>query len=134
TAEEPKVAGLPADRTQSDPHPEEPAATETPNVSIPVETGEGSAPVLPLRREQTNSTEGKPEQTKELTKERAKPQPRDTRRRVAPPPRRARASSATARSMNLFEALFSGQQNRNPHTPGTRQIAQGQYQAQYQQR
>jgi|GEM_PF-583930 hypothetical protein len=134
TAEEPKVAGLPADRTQSDPDPEEPAATETPNVSIPVETGEVSAPGLPVAPEQTNSTEGKPEQTKELTKERAKPQPRDTRRRVAQRPRRARAVSAPQRPLNLFEALFSGQQNRNPQTPGTRQIAQGQYQAQYQQR
>jgi hypothetical protein len=36
------------------------------------------------------------------------------------------------RPLNLFEALFSGQQNRYPQTPGTQQTAQGQYQAQYQ--
>src|SRR5690242_16447743 len=43
-AEEPRVAGLPADRVESDPEPDEPAATETPKVSIPVEGGEASAP------------------------------------------------------------------------------------------
>src|SRR5262249_53209756 len=32
-AKEPKVAVLPADRTESDPEPEEPVATETPNIS-----------------------------------------------------------------------------------------------------
>jgi hypothetical protein len=144
-ADEPKVAGLPADRTDSDPDPEEPAATETPNVSIPVETGEMSAPNLPVAPEQTNSTEGKPAQAKELTKERTKeqtkeqvkPQPRDTRRRVAHRPRRARAVSAPQQPLNPLEALFGGQQYRNPQTPGVQQNAQEQYQgqrqAQYQQ-
>src|SRR5262249_41080893 len=63
-AEEPKVAVLPADRTESDPEPEEPATTETPNVSIPVESGEVSAPGLPVAPKQTNSTDGKLEQAK----------------------------------------------------------------------
>ncbi|MFY9685449.1 MAG: hypothetical protein WAJ88_06590, partial [Pseudolabrys sp.] len=126
--EEPKVAGLPADRIESDPEPEEPAATETPNVSIPVETSEVSAPDLPVAPQQTNSTEGKPEQAKEPTKEQAKPQPRDTRRRVAHRPRRARAVSAPQRPLNLFEALFGGQQYRYPQSPGTQQAAQRQSQ------
>jgi hypothetical protein len=131
--DEPKVAVLPADRTESDPEPEEPAATETPNVSIPVETGEVSAPDLPVAPQQTNSTDGKPEQAKEQTKSAAKPQQRDIRRRVAHRPRRAKVAAAPQRPLNLFEALFGGQQNRNPQTPGTQQTAQGQYQAQYQQ-
>jgi len=137
-ADEPKVAVLPADRTESDPEPEEPAATETPNVSIPVEPGEVSAPGLPTAQPGTNSLDGKPEQAKdqakEQGKEQAKPQ-RDVRRRVANRPRRARAAnapSAPQRPLNLLEALFSGQQNRNPQTAGTQQTAQGQYQAQYQ--
>jgi hypothetical protein len=88
---------------------------------------------LPVAPQQTNSTEGKPEQAEELTKEQAKPQSRDTRRRVAKRPRRARAVSAPQRPLNPFEALFGGQQYRNPQTPGTQQTAQGQYQAQYQQ-
>jgi len=132
-AEEPKVAGLPADRTDSDPEPDEPAATETPNVSIPVEIGEVSAPELPTAPKETGSTGEKPEQAKETAKEHAKPQQRDTRRRVAHRPRRARAASAPQRPFNLFEALFGGQQYRNPQAPGTQQAAQGQYQGQYQQ-
>ena len=136
-AEEPKVAGLPADRTDSDPEPDEPAATETPNVSIPVEIGEVSAPELPTAPKETGSTGEKPEQAKETAKEQAKehakPQQRDTRRRVAHRPRRARAASAPQRPFNLFEALFGGQQYRNPQAPGTQQAAQGQYQGQYQQ-
>ncbi len=134
--EEPKVATLPADRTESDPEPDEPAATETPNVSIPVEPGEASAPELPAAPQETKSTDGKPEQTKEITKEQTKsepkPQARETRRRVAHRPRRAKAPSAPQRPINIFEALFGGAQYRNPQAPGTRQTAQGQYQAQYQ--
>ena len=102
-------------------------------MSIPVETGEVSAPELPTAPKETGSAGEKPEQAKELTKEQAKPQQRDTRRRVAHRPRRARAASAPQRPFNLFEALFGGQQNRNPQAPGTQQAAQGQYQGQYQQ-
>ncbi|MGB7660972.1 MAG: hypothetical protein WBL96_21890, partial [Pseudolabrys sp.] len=133
-AEESKVAGLPIDRIESDPEPDEPAATETPNVSIPVETV--SAPELPVAPKETGSAGEKPEQAKELTKEQAKLQPRDTRRRVAHRPRRTRAVSAVSapqRPLNLFEALFGGQQSRNSQTPGTQQAAQSQYQAQYRQ-
>jgi hypothetical protein len=130
--EEPKVAGLPADRTESDPEPDEPAAAETPKVSIPVEAGEVSAPELPAPKE-TGSAGEKPEQAKEPIEEQTKPKPRDTRRRVAHRPRRARATSPPQRPLNLFEALFGGQQYRNPQAPGTQQAAQGQYQGQYQQ-
>jgi hypothetical protein len=42
-------------------------------------------------------------------------------------------SSAPQRPLNLFEALFGGQQSRNSQTPGTQQAAQSQYQAQYRQ-
>ena len=131
--EEPKVAGLPADRTESDPEPDEPAAAETPKVSIPVEAGETSAPELPTAPKETGSAGEKPEQAKEPAKEQTKPQPRDTRRRVTHRSRRARAVSAPQRPLTLFEALFGGPHYRNPQAPGTQQAAQGQYQGQYQQ-
>src|SRR5262245_66220221 len=126
------MAVRPADRTESDPDPEEPAATETPNGSMPVETSELSAPDLPVVPQQTNSTDGKPQQAKEQTKSEAKPQPREIRRRVAHRQRRTKVTSVPQRPLNLFEALFSGQQNRNPQLSGTQQTAQGKYQAQYQ--
>jgi hypothetical protein len=131
-AEEPKVAGLPAGRTEADPEPDEPAATETPKVSIPVETGEVSAPELPVAPKETGSAGENPEQAKQPVKEQAKPQ-HETRRRVAPRARRAKAARAPQRPLNLFEALFGGQQYRNPQASGTQQAAQGQYQGQYQQ-
>jgi hypothetical protein len=126
-ADEQKIAGLPADRIEADPEVEQPAATETPNVSSPVERGEVSAPELPVSPKNTDSTGEKPEQTKDPTKE-AKPQQHDAKRRVAHRPRRARAASVPQRPVNLFEALFGGQQYRNPQAPGTRQAAQGQLQ------
>ena len=130
--EEPKVAGLPAGRIESDPEPDEPAVTETPKVSIPVETGEVSAPELPVPPKETGSAGENPEQAKQPAKEQAKPQ-HDTRRRVAHRARRAKAARAPQRPLNLFEALFGGQQYRNPQAPGTQQAAQGQHQGQYQQ-
>jgi hypothetical protein len=125
-AEEPKVAGRPADRTESDPEPDIPAATETPNVSIPVETGEVSAPEVPVAPKEMGSAGENPEQAKQPAKEQAKQQ-HETRRRVAHRPRRAKAARAPQRPLNLFEALFGGQQNRNLQAPGTQQAAQGQY-------
>jgi hypothetical protein len=130
--EEPKVAGLPASRNESDPEPDEPAVTETPKVSIPVETGEVSAPELPVAPKETGSAGENPEQAKQPAKEQAKPQ-HETRRRVAHRARRAKAARAPQRPLNLFEALFGGQQYRNPQAPGTQQAAQGQHQGQYQQ-
>src|SRR5690242_9112588 len=70
--EEPKVATLPADPVDSDPEPEEPAATETPDVRITIERGEVSAPELPATPQETKSMEGKPEQVKEQVKDQAK--------------------------------------------------------------
>lgn len=92
-AEQPKVAGLPADRLDSD--PDEPAAaTETPSVSIQVEIGE-----LPVAPKETTSATEKPEQ--------AKPQ-REIRRRAHRPRRARTASGATSqRPFNLFEVLFA---------------------------
>jgi hypothetical protein len=134
--EEQKVAGLPTDRTEADPDPEEPAATETPNVIIPVESGEASAPELPVSPPETNSTVEKPQQAKtpakEHAKEQTKPQQREIRRRVVHRPRRARATaSAPQRPFNLFEVLFGGQKYRYPaQTSGNQQAAQGQSQQQ----
>jgi hypothetical protein len=147
-AEQPKVAGLPADRSESDPEPDEPAATETPNVSIPVESGEMSAPELPAASKDTEQPKDQikdqakdqaKDRAKDQAKEQAKAQQRDVRRRVAHRPRRTKAASAPQRPFNLLEALFSGQQYRNPQSAGTQQAAQGQpqvqsqYQGQYQQ-
>jgi hypothetical protein len=125
--DEPKIAGLPADRIEADPEPDEPAATETPSVRIPLERGEVSAPELPVSPKNPDSIGEKPEQTKDPTKE-AKPQQHDAKRRAAHRPRRTRAASVPQRPVNLFEALFGGQQYRNPQAPGTRQAAQGQLQ------
>lgn len=115
-AEQPKVAGLPADRLDSD--PDEPAAaTETPSVSIQVEIGE-----LPVAPKETTSATEKPEQ--------AKPQ-REIQRRAHRPRRARTASGATSqRPFNLFEVLFaqSAQGQYQQPTYGTQQPAQGQYQ------
>lgn len=118
-AGQPKVAGLPADRLDSD--PDEPAAaTETPNVSIPVEIGEPSATELPVAPKETTSATEKPEQ--------AKPQ-REIRRRAHRPRRARTASGATSqRPFNLFEVLFGGQQYRYQPPAYSAQSAQGQYQ------
>ena len=97
-----------------------------------METGEVSAPELPVAPKETGSAGENPEQAKQPAKEQAKPQ-HETRRRVAHRARRAKAARVPQRPLNLFEALFGGQQYRNPQASGTQQAAQGQYQGQYQQ-
>jgi hypothetical protein len=96
-AEEPKVAALPSDRSESD--PDEPASiNEAPSVSIPVEAGEASPPSDP----HAAVPEGGAPATK--NPEHAKPVQRESRRRVhrvryaRPPPQ--------PRPFNIFEALF----------------------------
>src|SRR5262245_3338258 len=59
--EEPKLATLPSDRNEADPEEPAPAAIETPSVSIPVETGESSAPDLPVAPKETNAPPAKTE-------------------------------------------------------------------------
>ncbi|HEY7231315.1 MAG TPA: hypothetical protein VH558_13165 [Pseudolabrys sp.] len=96
-AEEPKVAGLPTDRSESDPDELAPAATETPDVSIPVEIGEVSAVELPAASPETTSAPAKTEPIK--------PQ----RRRAHRPHRSKAVAKPAPRPFNLFEILFGGQ-------------------------
>jgi hypothetical protein len=98
--EEPKVAALPGDRSESD--PDEPASiNETPGVGIPVEAGEPSSSELPAIAPEGNTPATK-------NPEHAKPAQRESRRRVhrvryaRPPP--------PPRPFNFFEALFGGPQ------------------------
>jgi len=94
--EEPKVAALPSDRSESD--PDEPASiNETPSVSIPVEAGEPSSSDPPAVVPEGNTPATK-------NPEHAKPVQRESRRRAhrvhytRPPPQ--------PRPFNIFEALF----------------------------
>jgi hypothetical protein len=111
-AEEPKVAGLPSDRSESD--PDEPVSTnETPVVNIPVEGGAN----IPVEGGESSPSElpaVAPEKSVPATKtpERAKPAQRETHRRVHR--RRPTTNVAQPRPFNLFEALFGGQQYQQP--------------------
>ena len=102
-----RVAGLPNDRSNSDPD-ETASINETPGVSIPVEIGEPSSTELPV----TSLEESEPA-VKNL--ERAKPQ-REIRRRAAHRARhtRATASAAQPHEFNLLDILFGGQQYQQP--------------------
>src|SRR5262245_38770230 len=99
--EEPKVAALPSDRSESDPD-ESASINETPGVSIPVEVGEPSSSTLPVAAPEANAPAAK-------NAEQARPPQREVRRRVhrvryvrPPPPQ--------PRPFNFFEALFGGPQ------------------------
>jgi len=123
-ADKPKIAALPSDRTEADPE-ETATPIEAPSVRIPVETGESSAPNLPVAPKETNAPAEKTEPAKKA--EQARPAAQDIRRR-AQRPRRAKAAAAQPQ-FNLFEVLFGGQQY--PYTSQTnanQQTAQGQYQ------
>ncbi|MGE5774110.1 MAG: hypothetical protein ACM3Z4_19110, partial [Hyphomicrobiales bacterium] len=134
-AEQPKVAGLPADRLDSDPG-EPAAATETPSVSIPVEIGEPSATELPVAPKETTSATEKPEQAKP---QRENPAPRTPaasrqngiRRDIAASIQSfrgvVRRSAISLPAAGLQRPVGSGRQYQQP-TYGTQQPAQGQYQ------
>ena len=105
----PKVAGLPSNRSDSDP---EEAATinETPVVSIPIEIGEPSSVELPAIAPQVLPQTQPQEEAPVVKKaEQAKPQ-REARRRVyrARPQTRVAAKPAQSRQYNFFEMLFWG--------------------------
>jgi hypothetical protein len=107
-AQEPKVAGLPTERSESDPDEPAPAATETPGVSIPVtpgvsipvEIGVVPAVELPAALPQTTPATVKNETTK--------PE-REIRRRVHRPHRTKVSAKPAPRPFNLLEILFGGQ-------------------------
>ncbi|MGB9298280.1 MAG: hypothetical protein WCB52_18980 [Pseudolabrys sp.] len=99
---QPKIAGLPSDRNDTDPD-ETGTINGTPGVSIPVEIGEPSSTELPVAA---------PEGSAAATN--SKPQ-RESRRRV----HRVRAARPTTRpgqpqQFNFFEMLFGGQQYQKP--------------------
>lgn len=100
----PKVAGLPSNRSDSDP---EEAATinETPVVSIPIEIGETAAVELPAVVPQAQPQEMAPAAKKA---EPAKPQ-REPRRRVyRPRHNKVAAKPPQARQYTFFEMFFWG--------------------------
>ena len=100
----PKVAGLPSNRSDSDP---EEAATinETPVVSIPIEIGEPAAVEMPAVVPQAQPQEMAPAAKKA---EPAKPQ-REPRRRVyRPRHNKVAAKPPQARQYTFFEMFFWG--------------------------
>jgi hypothetical protein len=99
-AQEPKVAGLPTARSESDPDEAAPAATETPGVSIPVEIGDVPAIELPVPSPEATPATAKNESTK--------PE-REPRRRVHRPHRTKVTAKPAPRAFNLLEILFGGQ-------------------------
>jgi hypothetical protein len=107
----PKMAGLPADRSESD--PDEPASMNaTPGVGIPFEA-EPSPDEVPVAAPEANAQATKnPERTKAAQHEirRRTHRARNTRPATVPQPR----------PFNLFDALFGGPQYQQP-TYGSQQ-------------
>ena len=99
---QPKVAGLPSHRSDTDPD-ETGTNNETPGVSIPVEIGEPSSNELPVAA---------PEEAAAAAN--SKPQ-RESRRRAHRGARRQGDDQArAAQQFNFFEMLFGGQQYQRP--------------------
>ena len=97
-----KVADLPS--APSDAEPEEPAsASETPNVSIPIEIGEPSPTELPVTTQEETPPTAKKSQAAQTQ--------REIRRRTAHRARhRVAANAGPPRQLTLFDYLFGGQQ------------------------
>lgn len=99
---QPKVAGLPGDRSEADPE-ETGSINEAPVTSIPIEIGElptiESAPA-PVR-ENPPAVNKKPEQSKPV---------REARRRIYRARQKLATRTAPPRQPSLFEILFGGQQ------------------------
>ena len=111
-----QVAGLPSDRSNSDPD-ETGTINETPGVSIPVEIGEPSSTELPINSPGESTPAIK-------SPERTKPQ-RDIRHRAAHRTRRVKSAVSVQPQFNFLEALFGGQQYQQSY--GTQQASK-QYQ------
>jgi hypothetical protein len=97
---QPKVAGLPSHRSDTDPD-ETGTNNETPGVSIPVEIGEPSSNELPVAA---------PEQAAAAASSKA---PRESRRR-AHRVRTAKGTKAGQPQFNFFEILFGDQPYQRP--------------------
>jgi hypothetical protein len=96
---QPELAGLPAERSDSDPE-ESGSVNETPATTIPIEIGGPSIEVPIPSPQDTPLTVTRPEQTKAQ---------QETRRR-AQRPRRTSVTGTQPRPLNFFEILF-GQQS-----------------------
>jgi len=94
----PRIAGLPSDRSESDPD-DTGSVKATPGVGIPVEKGEPSSA-------------GPPVTTPDAANPEAKAQ-REARRRVHRV-HTAKATTKTGQQFNFFEILFGGQQYQRP--------------------
>jgi hypothetical protein len=130
----PKVAGLPSNRSDSDP---EEAATinETPVVSIPIEIGEPAAVELPAVVPQAQPQEMAPAAKKA---EAAKPQREPTAASIAhatPKSQRSRRRLASTLSLKCFSGDRRLNQPQNSQLPAyAQQGGQHQYQPAYTQR
>lgn len=104
----PRVAGLPAERSDADPDDRTGTITEVPGVTIPIEIGETSSTELPVAK-----SEEKPSLIKKP--ERVKPQ-NESRNNSARRARRAKspAKTAPAAQLNFLDTLFSGQRIQVP--------------------
>lgn len=110
----PKVAGLPADRSNADPDDETGTITEAPGATIPVDIGETSSFELPVTQ-----SEDKPPVIK--TPERGKPK-QESRKKGAHRAPRAKAPGNPPAQFNLIESLFGGTRTPQPAT-GSAQIS-----------
>jgi hypothetical protein len=106
----PKVAGLPTERSDTDPDDATGTITEMPGVTIPVEIRETSLTELPVA-----APEEKPPVIR--TPERGK-SPSESRRNSTHRPHHAKvpAKPKPAAQINLLEALFGGSQQSQPAT------------------
>jgi hypothetical protein len=106
----PMVAGLPANRSDTDPDDETGTISEMPSVTIPVEIGETSSTELPVTTlEETPSVFTTPERRKAPSERRKK-----SVHRVRPA--KTPAKPEPAAQFNLLEALFGGLQPKQPAT------------------
>ena len=106
-----KVAGLPVDRSDTDPDDQTGSIQETPAATIPVEIGETSSTELPVSRSDEKSPAlRKPERVRPPHASRPKPVRQAHRARTP-------AKAAPATQYNFFETLFSGQQAQQAQQP-----------------
>jgi hypothetical protein len=102
-AVEPKMAGLPTDRSEADPEDETGTITSQPGVTIPIEIGETSSTELPMTpADEKPPVIRAPERLKQPS-ESARKSVRHARR-VKPPNK-----PVAVAQFNLFEAIFGAQ-------------------------
>lgn len=104
----PKVAGLPRERSDSDPEADDQTGSivQLPAATIPIEIGETSSFELPVAA---------PERQPPVTRVKSR---NESRLKGVPRARRAKAATKTPASRNLLEILFGDQKTKQPPTVG----------------